>query len=528
MNFNGFDENKADTFSEKPLKEKLNDEVPASNEPVISKSEAENDGFSFKSSEDTYKERTFDNKAEETEPTSHADEYKRYRQYSDYSSKMNLHQPVDAAFRQRYYNPEDYAATQSKSSRPQKKRKKGLIVSIMIVCVIFTFVLGGISVYALLSSPLARVIGVGITNVFDENHSLLPDTIGDVVTPPSTGDNGGVDNPPSFDIISVAPSKLEKVYDSSGREILSAANIYELVSPSVVSITTKTASDNGLGYSSSGGSGIVFSSDGYIITNAHVVDGVTTISVSLPSDPETLYTGTVIGSDSKADIAVLKIDAVGLPVAEFGDSDMLKIGDMAVAIGNPTSLDLHGATTQGIISGLNREIQVDESGRVLTLIQTDAAINPGNSGGPLLNCYGQVIGINTIGLKSVNYEGLNFAIPSNTLKPIVEELLEFGYVKGYPRIGITGDSVSVFQAQMYGVPLGVIVSSVEEKSDAFKKGIQPYDIITHVNNKSVMSIADINTIKNTMKVGDTIKLTVYRDGKSNDFDIVLVDEIDLK
>ncbi len=501
MNVNGFDENN------------MNQET----ESDVSKIKAQADN-----------ESSVDNSTKETPPTTQSDANNRYRQYSDYSSRMNLHQPVDAAFRQRYYKPEDFVQTQYNNVKPKKKRKKGLIVGILIVCVIFTFLLGGLSAYAFMSSPLARVIGVGITNVFDENHSLLPDAIGDVLTPPSAGDNGGVKNPPSFDIISVAPSKFEKVYDSSGREILSATDIYERVSPSVVSITTKTAVDGGLGFSTSGGSGIVFSSDGYIITNAHVVDGATLINVTLPADPENIYTGTVIGSDSKADIAVLKIDAVDLPAAEFGDSDMLKIGDTAVAIGNPTSLDLQGATTQGIISGLNREIQVDESGRILTLIQTDAAINPGNSGGPLLNCYGQVIGINTIGLKSVTYEGLNFAIPSNTLKPIVEELLEFGYVKGYPSIGITGDSVSIFQAQMYGVPLGVIVSSVEEKSDAFKKGIQPFDIITHVNNKSVMSIADINTVKNTMKVGDTIELTVYRDGKSIDFDIVLVDEIDLK
>ncbi len=524
MNSNGFDKNNLDNFKEKPSPTNSCDDVCKTSDTISSEETLEEHANQNDVSDNNLVSQNFEIKTN-TQPLSHAEAYIRYKQYSEYYDKMHIHQPIDAQYRQRQYKDTFNAST----NNTHKKIHRGIILSIVIIGVILTFSLGSLSAYAFLTSPMAKVIGVGISNVFYRNgHSLLSDEIGEVVLPPNDTSRGGVKNPPSLDIISVAPSQLDKIYDNSGREILNAASIYEKVSPSVVSISTKTSTDGGLGYTTSGGSGIVFSSDGYIITNAHLVDGTITVNVILPNDPGTIFPATIIGSDSKADIAVIKIDANNLISAEFGDSDLLKIGDVAVAIGNPSNFDLQGATTQGIISGLNRELVVDESGRTLTLIQTDAAINPGNSGGPLINCYGQVIGINTIGIKSVSYEGLNFAIPSNIMKPIVEELLEFGYVKGYPSIGIIGAAVTAYQAQMYGVPLGVIVDSVNVKSDAYKKGIQPFDIITHVNGKSVMSIADINKIKNTMEVGDTIKLTFQRDGKVLETDVILMDDIELQ
>jgi len=452
----------------------------------------------------------------------------KYRQYSEYSNRMHVRQPIDASYRPQYQN-----LSQDQPYHvpvPEKEKKKnGFLIAVTIICVVLSFSLGAVSLYAIANSRLGALIGFGISNALGQtNESILPGGITNSDLNESVSRPDGVENPPSFDIVSVVPSEIPKVYDKSGREILNASQIYEKVSPCVVSITTKISTDYGLGYTTASGSGIIFSEDGYIISNAHVVSGSTTINVFLSNDADVSYSAEIIGIDTKADLAVLKIDAEGLNCAEFGDSDALKIGDMAVAIGNPTTLDLQGATTQGIISGLNREIVVDDNGRTLNLIQTDAAINPGNSGGPLINCYGQVIGINTVGLKSASYEGLNFAIPSNIMKPIVEELLMYGYVKGYPSIGITGKAVSAYQAQMYGVPLGVIVATVHENSDAAKKGLQTYDIITHINGQSISSIADLNTIKNHYVVGNSIILSINRDGKSFDIEIVLMDESELQ
>ena len=461
------------------------------------------------------------------QPDNRTDAYAHYRQYSEYSNRMNVRRPVDASFRPEY---QPYQNMRPQGFGEQKSKKKnGIIICVSIICALFIFSLGALSIYAMVNSPLGTLIGFGISNALGQSETILPGGFEDNAPVQSSPIlSGGVENPPSFDIISVKSPEIEKIYDESGREILNANQIYEKVSPSVVSVSTRVAIDNGLGYSNKAGSGIVFSADGYIITNAHVLADAMSVSIQLPTDSETVYPAMIIGLDEKADIAVLKIDAEGLVSAEFGDSDLLKVGDLAVAIGNPTVYDLQGATTQGIISGINREIVVDDNGRTLTLIQTDAAINPGNSGGPLINCYGQVIGINTIGFRSASYEGLNFAIPSNNMKPIVDELLAYGYVKGYPSIGITGQPVTAYQAEMYGAPLGIIVATVNEKSDAFKKGLQPYDIITHINQQSVTSVAELNTVKNRYTVGDSVTLTIFRDGKRFDLKIKLMDEIDLQ
>jgi len=539
MTFNGFDENEKNEFSEKPLEsnpstfddpESLN--VSEEQEQTLAQESAEEkDSAGSPAQDTTMYHQTYDSYAASVKPE---DEYKRFRQYSEYSNRMNMRRPVDAAFypqQQQYQTPPNEYAYGNAASAAKPKRKTGVIVLVTVLCVLFALSVFAFSVYAIINSQLGSLIGYGITNALGQpSETILPGGISDPeqAAIPSPVMPGGVENPPSFDIVSVVPAEIEKIYDDTGREILNASQIYELVSPTVVSITSKVASDNGLGYTSGSGSGIIFSSDGFIITNAHVVNGALTVNVQLPSDNETLYPATIIGIDTKADLAVLKIEAEGLPTAEFGDSDMLKIGDQAVAIGNPTTYDLQGATTQGIISGLNRVMVVDDNGRTLQLIQTDAAINPGNSGGPLINCYGQVVGINTVGLRSVTYEGLNFAIPSNIAKPIIEELLAYGYVKGYPSIGITGQAITAYQAQMYGAPLGVIVATVHEKSDAFQKGLQPYDIITHINGQSVTSIAELNTVKNRFAVGDSVTLTINRDGKSFDISIVLMDEVDMK
>ncbi len=303
-------------------------------------------------------------------------------------------------------------------------------------------------------------------------------------------------------------------------DALTVKEISQKVKKSVVGIACQTT---GALSSSSVGSGIIMSNDGYIITNNHVVEGTSIIQVVLDSG-ET-YTARLIGADARSDLAVIKIEETNLPVAEFGDSDMLEQGDPAVAIGNPAGLELQNTVTYGIISAINRDIIVED--REMTLIQTDASINPGNSGGPLVNEFGQVIGINTVKIGVSYYEGLGFAIPINTAKPIIDELISNGYIKGRPSIGINGIEISEEDAKFYGLPAGFYVEYVHPYSDAYKKGLRRGDIITKMNGTKLGSTAEIKKIRDQFTAGDTVTLTVYRGTKEVDLKVVLMDEATL-
>lgn len=307
--------------------------------------------------------------------------------------------------------------------------------------------------------------------------------------------------------------------------------ISEKVSPSIVGIkvTVKTQGRDfffDLGGSGVGeGSGIIIRADGYILTNNHVIEGAlgqnsnkitdgSKIEVILPSDIKKLYVATVVGRDAKTDIAVLKIEASNLPAAEMGDSDKVKSGELAVAIGNPGGIDYMGSVTAGIISGINRSIQM-ENGDVLKLIQTDAAINPGNSGGALVNSQGQVIGMNTVKIAATGYEGLGFAIPINEANNIAKSLIDFKYVKGRPYLGVSIDQrFNADIAKQNSVPNGLLVYEVLPLSSAYKAGVQTGDIITKFDGKSVTEFQDLEDQKNTHKPGDKVKIEVYRDGKT--------------
>ena len=292
---------------------------------------------------------------------------------------------------------------------------------------------------------------------------------------------------------------------------LSTPQIIQKVLPSVVGITT--ASYNG----SSGGSGIVLTENGYIITNQHVIDGAQSITVTLSDGTE--YPATVKGEDATTDLAVIQIEASGLTPAEFGDSDELVQGQTALVIGNPLGLTLAGSATEGIISALGREIEID--GKTMTFIQTDASINPGNSGGPLVDGNGNVIGITSAKIGSTYTEGLGFAIPINTAIPIVEELINNGYVTGRPLIGLTGEDVTAQISAYYNLPRGVYIRYIDPESGAADSGLRAGDIITAVNDQVITSMTELNNERDKYNAGDTITLTVYRDGKSMDFDVVL-------
>ena len=301
---------------------------------------------------------------------------------------------------------------------------------------------------------------------------------------------------------------------------LSIKEISKKVRTSVVGIIAEGSSDFG---SSSVGSGIIMTADGYIITNNHVVESGNKIQVVL--DDGTNYNARIIGTDSRTDLAVVKIEATNLPAASFGDSDKLEQGDLAVAIGNPAGIQLQNSVTSGIISAINRDIIIED--REMTLIQTDASINPGNSGGPLVNEYGQVIGINTVKIGISYYEGLGFAIPINTAKPIIDELISRGYIKGRPSIGVNGSIISKRDAQFLGLVEGMYIEYVHPQSDAYKKGLQRGDIITKINGTPFTSTEEMKKIRDEYKAGDAIKLTVYRNGKTAELTVLLMDEAEL-
>ncbi|MBQ3038194.1 MAG: trypsin-like peptidase domain-containing protein [Clostridia bacterium] len=259
------------------------------------------------------------------------------------------------------------------------------------------------------------------------------------------------------------------------------------------------------------GSGIIIRADGYIVTNQHVIDGASEISVILNTGDE--YTATLIGADSKSDLAILKIDAEGLSPAKLGDSNNVEVGELAVAIGNPLGQEFAGTVTAGVISALNRTMTVD--GKVYNLIQTDAAINPGNSGGALVNKYGEVIGINTIKLSTTGVEGIGFAIAISEAKPIIDDLINNGYVSGRPLVGIT-----VTENRS-----GLSVYSVAQNSGAANAGIREGDLIIKADGQVINTSEKLNEIRDTKKPGDSLSLTIIRNGELIEIKVVLTEDI---
>jgi len=309
-------------------------------------------------------------------------------------------------------------------------------------------------------------------------------------------------------------------------EVLSLQQVYKKCSASVVAITANIPGKFG-GYS--WGTGIVLDSDGYIITNAHVLEGTSSVTVTLEDDRE--FEGLLVGYDVASDIAVLKIDAEGLKAAEFGDSSQLEVGDDVVAIGNPLGNEFRGTMTNGIISAINRDIS--HAGYKMTLLQTNTAINEGNSGGPLINMHGQIIGITNMKMTSFysSIEGIGFAIPTSTMKKVVDDLIDKGFVTGRPGIGISIIEVGSSLAREYNLPddlpEGLYVESVTENSDAHKQGVRAGDVITAVNDTPVITSDDISFIKDELSVGDHLTLTIFRDGEVFDVEIELMDMSEL-
>ncbi len=308
---------------------------------------------------------------------------------------------------------------------------------------------------------------------------------------------------------------------SAEGDTLELNELYERCAPSIVAIYGYIDGETGYYW----GTGVVLSEDGLILTNTHVIDGCDSATVKLNDDSE--YEAQLVGADSISDIAILKIDASGLTPAEFGESSQLAVGDKVAAIGNPLGETFRATMTDGIISAIERGINY--KGRSMTLLQTNTALNEGNSGGALFNMYGQVIGITNMKMMSSysSIEGIGFAIPTSTVKTVVNSLLQYGEVKGRPSIGITVGAIPEYARDKYDIPEGLYVSAVQENSDAARQGIQVGDIITAVNYQAVTTTDEVNEIKNTLEVGDLMIFTIWRDGETFDVEVALMETNDL-
>lgn len=278
---------------------------------------------------------------------------------------------------------------------------------------------------------------------------------------------------------------------------------------------------------SASGSGIIISEDGYILTNNHIVatsssesyyevSEATKLSVTLFGD-ETEYEAKIVGKDEQTDLAVIKIEKSDLSKAEFADSDSIKVGEFAMAVGNP--LGMQSSITCGVISAINREV-TDSDGKKFNLIQTDAAINSGNSGGALVNSEGKVIGINTLKLSGTGIEGMGFAIPINSTTDITSQLIQYSKVKR-PYIGISGMDLDEKTAEKYNLVQGIYVKSIDDFSAGEKAGIKIGDVIIEADGKKVSKMDELNEIKNSRKIGDEMKIKVNRDGQEKELTITL-------
>jgi serine protease Do len=298
------------------------------------------------------------------------------------------------------------------------------------------------------------------------------------------------------------------------------SDVVAVTAPTVVEITTESVSSGnsifGQYVSQGAGSGVIMSSDGYIITNNHVVDGATSIKVRTTEGTE--YDATVVGTDSQTDLAVLKVDAQDLPAATFGNSNDLQVGDAAIAIGNPLG-SLGGTVTVGIISALDRQIQVD--GETMTLLQTDAAINPGNSGGGLFDANGNLIGIVNAKQSATGIEGLGFAIPISDAVDVLQELIENGAVTNRPKLNVSLQDVT---SSYSNLEPGVYIAQITEGGAADAAGLKVYDRIVTFDGTEVTSVSQLKSLLRHKKIGDVVDVTVERDGQMETVEVTLQGE----
>lgn len=391
-------------------------------------------------------------------------------------------------------DPWDQGIYRTGSTQPPKNHR-GLIAVLLVTVILLC---GVVSILGVMNIRLFQQVNSEKTdNSLPIMFSNEADNTFPVETASLDATRGTVSNMDS-------PVSVENVPQEGG---LPLQDIYEKNIPSVVSISCSYSGG------SSTGTGVILSADGYIVTNSHVVEDAKIIDVLL-SDGRTLQ-ASLVGMDTVSDLAVLHVSAVDLIPAVLGDSTALRVGDVVVAIGDPLGIELRGTMTDGIVSAINRD--VDVGGRTMSLIQTNAALNSGNSGGPLINCYGQVIGINTMkmgdSMSSAGVEGLGFAIPSTTVSDIVNQLIEKGYVSGRPHLGIEGEAISSFYQFYYRLPKGLFITAIETGSSADKVGLETGDILISLDGVDITSSHVLETLLYKYVPGDTVEAVVYRSGK---------------
>lgn len=406
------------------------------------------------------------------------------------------------------YNPQMFA------QYPQKKTKGGIIALIIVLCSLLTIGFIGMMVYGFsvdIKEDLNndRSDSGNSFRVPKEDSTTPFETLPDTYSQSKTHDESDYSDKVNKDYSGMKLESNPK--DTKTNDSYTAAKASEKVSDSVVGIlcySDDVPDQADTTTASSQGSGIIFSQDGYVITNAHVIgNSKTAYAIRVVTSDGKVYKAGVVGYDSRTDIAVLKMDdAKGLTPATFGDSSQLEVGQDIIVVGNPGGLDYQNTTTKGVISALDRKLSTSS---LTKYIQTDAAINPGNSGGPLVNYYGQVVGITTSKIVSETYEGMGFAIPSQTVKNIVDTLVKNGYVEGRVKIGISGIAVTSDQASNYNIPQGIYVQSIVSGGPCDDTSLEKGDIITEVDGETITSFADVYAILETHKPGDKIKVKYY-------------------
>ena len=309
--------------------------------------------------------------------------------------------------------------------------------------------------------------------------------------------------------------------EQPGEQELSLQELYAACADSIVGITAYPEDQDGYYW----GTGVIADEAGLIVTNAHVIEGCASAEVTLYNNES--YEALLVGADAVSDLALLKIDCSGLPAASFGDISSLSVGDPVAAIGNPLSEEFRSTLTNGIISAIDRGMNYN--GHTMSLLQTNAAINQGNSGGALFNMYGQVVGITNMKMMSYfsSIEGIGFAIPSSTVKAVVDQLAENGEVRGRPSIGITVGAIPQEALENYELPEGLYISAVAENSDAAAQGIREGDILTAIDGQSVSSTEEVAAIRDTRSVGDSLRFTIWREGETFEVDVLLMDTNDI-
>ena len=415
-------------------------------------------------------------------------------------------------------DPWDRGTYQTGSTTPPKNH--GGMIAIGLVLTIF--VMGVVSILTMMRISLFQVSGhnepnpSAYLNIQDPDGKKEPDQNNTQPTISPTAESTNPTEPDSRGQsgigVETSPVGMDNVPQEGG---LSLQEIYARTIDSVVSISCSFPGGTATG------TGVILSHDGYIVTNAHVVEGAEEIQVIL--NDQQVLDAVLVGADQVTDLAVLRVDAYDLSPATLGDSGMLRVGDAVAAIGDPLGITLRGTMTDGIISGINRDIVVD--GRTMTLIQTTAALNEGNSGGPLINCYGQVIGINTVkigdSMSPAGVEGLGFAIPSVTVQEIVTQLIAQGYVSGRPDLGLEGHGVSMLY-QIYGrLPQGLYITAVDPDSSAAELGIQAGDVLISLDGVRISGSESYETQLYTYEVGDTATVVIYRDGRQYELKITV-------